>query len=376
MIRRLPSATSQFSLALGGGLLLFSGSCRSEAQIAAGMTQPTVAPTATAAPAAGGHVMTIDVEVTDKPGHHLRGLRASDFSLLDNNQPQRLVGFRSTEAVRQAANQVRVVIIVDMINSDWDTVSCEREQLMEFLTEDKGHLAHPTSVALLTDDGLKIERLTTMDGNAMEADLKGTNSVFRLIGRNTGVYGDVDRMEMSLSQVSQLAAFESEQPGRKLFLTISPGWPLLDWVGMQEDMKQRAGTFDSDVQLTNGLRDAHITLYALQPYELGRVNPFYYQTYLKPPASVGDAIYPDLALQVLAEHSGGRVLVTGHGVTEEVNDAMRDANAYYELSFDAPTAAHPNDYHALQVKVNKSDVTVHTNAGYYLDTHVTSSVKK
>ncbi len=376
MNRRLLRATSQFPLALGVGLILFSGSCRSEAQSASGATQPKVAPTATAAPAAGRRAITIDVEVTDKLGHHLRGLQTSDFSLLDNNQPQKLVGFRSTEAVRQAADQVRVVIVVDMINSDWDTVSREREQLMEFLAEDNGHLAHPTSVAMLTDDGLKIERLTTMDGNAMEADLNGTNSVFRLIGRNTGFYGDVERMEMSLSQVSQLAAFESEQPGRKLFLTISPGWPLLDWVGMQEDMKQRAWTFDSDVQLTNGLRDAHITLYALQPYELGRVNPFYYQTYLKPPVNVGDAIYPDLALQVLAEHSGGRVLVTGHGVTEEVNDAMRDANAYYELSFDAPASTHPNDYHSLQVKVDKADATVRTYAGYYLDTHVTSSTKK
>ncbi len=368
-------ATPQFALALGVGLLLFSGSGRSGAQSANGVTLTKLAPTATAAPAAGKHAITIDVEVTDKLGHHLRGLQASDFTLLDNNQPQKLVGFRSTEAIRQAAEQVRVVIVVDMINSDWDTVSREREQLMEFLTQDNGHLAHPTSVAMLTDDGLKIERLTTMDGNAMQADLNGTNSVFRLIGRNTGFYGDVERMEMSLSQVSQLAAFESAQPGRKLFLTISPGWPLLDWVGMQEDMKQRAWTFDSDVQLTNGLREAHITLYALQPYELGRVNPFYYQTYLKPPTSVGDAIYPDLALQVLAEHSGGRVLVTGHGVTEEVNDAMRDANAYYELSFDAAASTHPNDYHRLEVKVDKSDVTVRTYAGYYLDTHLTSSPK-
>ncbi len=376
MIRRFLRAPSQIALALGAGLVLFSGPCRSAAQSTSGVTPPTAAPTATAAPAAGTRALTIDVEVTDKLGHHLRGLQASDFSLLDNNQPQKLVGFRSTQAVGQAASQVRVVIVVDMINSDWDTVSREREQLMEFLTENKGHLAHPTSVAMLTDDGLKIERLTTMDGNAMESDLNGTNSVFRLIGRNTGFYGDVDRMEMSLSQVSQLAAFESKQPGRKLFLTISPGWPLLDWAGMQEDMKQRAWTFDSDVQLTNGLRDAHITLYALQPYELGRVNPFYYQTYLKPPVNVGDAIYPDLALQVLAEHSGGRVLVTGHGVTEEVNDAMRDANAYYALSFDAPAAAHPNDYHALQVKVDKPDAIVHTNVGYYLDTQPTESVKK
>ncbi|MGA8041571.1 MAG: VWA domain-containing protein [Terracidiphilus sp.] len=357
---RTAHPTLTCALALSACLALSSGTPSAAAE------NPSAPPSAATA---AGHAMTLNVEVTDKLGHHIRGLQASDFTLLDNNQPEHLTAFQPIDAVRAAASQVRVVVVLDMLNADWDTVSREREQLMEFLTQDNGHLAHPTSVAMLSADGLKIERLTTKDGNALQTDLNGTNSILRTFGRTAGYYGDVERMEISLGQISQLAAVEAAQPGRKLFFVISPGWPLLDWIGIQEDMPERRWTFQSVEQVADGLREGNITLYTLQPYELGReghVDPFYYQIYLKPARDAGQAIYPDLSLQVLSEQSGGRVLVTGHGITDELNEVERDANSYYVLSYPQPAASHPDDFHAIQVKLDKADLQVRTTAGYYL----------
>ncbi len=362
-------------LGITAGLWLICAATVTTAQGAEGAAPKTTKPEAASSQSATRRI-TLDVEVTDKEGHHIRGLQAQDFTLLDNKQQQKLLSFRAVDPGKGVSSQVRIVLVVDMINSDFDTVSREREQLGEFLKENGGRMAHPTSVALLTDDGIEIERDTTMDGNAMQATLNNTNSNLRIIGRRTGYYGAVDRLEMSLSQVSQLAAYEETQPGRKLFLVISPGWPLLDWVGMQEDMKQRAWTFHSIEELTNGLREAHITLYALQPYELGRVNPFYYQTYLKPVANIGQAEYPDLALQVLAEHSGGLVEVTGKSISDEINDAVRDANSYYDLTFDAPAGTHPDDYHGMQVKTDKPGLSVRTFAGYYAQAKPATEAKE
>ncbi len=365
-------AALRLTLALSACLPLFNGFSSAAAE-SSGASASATTPTT-------GRPIAINVEVTDKQGHHVRGLKPSDFSILDNNQPVRLAAFQPvTDA--GSAGQISVVLVVDMINSDWDTVSREREQVMEFLTQNGGHLQHPTTVAMLTDDGLKVERLTSLNGNTLQADLNSTNSVFRLIGRSTGYYGNVTRMVMSLGQISQLAAYEAPKPGRKLFFVISPGWPLLDWVGMQEDMNERRWTFESIEQLSNGLRDADITLYALQPYELGRSddlsrsNPFYYRVYLKPALNAGQAIYPDLSLQVLSEQSGGRVLVTGHSITEEINDVERDANSYYILSYPRPAASHPDDYHAIQVKLDRPDLQVHTTAGYYLRTSPATAPK-
>jgi hypothetical protein len=78
-----------------------------------------------------------------------------------------------------------------------------------------------------------------------------------------------------------------------------------------------------------------------------------------------DANYGNLALQVLAEHSGGRALTTGSDILGELNIAVNEAGPYYELEFHAPATAQPNEYHALDVRVTRPHTKVLTVAGYY-----------
>ncbi|MDE3186505.1 MAG: VWA domain-containing protein [Acidobacteriota bacterium] len=318
--------------------------------------------------AEAAHRITIDVAVTDKQGHHARGLQARDFTLLDSKQPLKLLSFRAVSPTVSPVSPLHVVIVIDNINSTFSTVSREREQLGEFLKQNNGQLAHATSIAVLADTGIKIESGSSADGNALLAGFGKINSELRIVGDDTGFYGATERLEMSLSQLSELASYEATQPGRKLMLVVSPGWPMLDWVGIQADMHERAWIFKSVVGLTNGLREAHITLYSLEPFELGRVDPFYYEDYLKGVSKVEQADYPDLSLQVLAAHSGGLVLVTGNSITEEINSAIRDANSYYELTFESGDDNQPDEYHALTVKIDKPGLAARTTAGYYTDT--------
>jgi VWFA-related protein len=319
--------------------------------------------------------ISIDVVVADKLGHPLRGLQASDFTLLDNKQPRKLVGFRALDTETTPGNPVHVVIVVDMINTPFDTVARERGELAAFLKEDGGKLGNPTSISIFTDKGLKLQKGSTLDGNALLANFNTQQTELRVIGRGTGIYGAAEQLEMSLSQLGQLGAFEATQPGRKMILMISPGWQLLARAGDQADMKQRTWVFNSIVQLTNGLREAHIALYCLDPYTLGRSNPYYYQSFLKPIAFAKDAEYPHLALQVLAQHSGGQVLTSGRDITGELNDAVRDAGASYELTFEAVAGDRPNEYHALQVQVDRPSVLVRTAAGYYANTRLQSGAR-
>jgi VWFA-related protein len=312
--------------------------------------------------------MSINVVVSDKLGHPVAGLQASDFTLLDNEQPQKLVGFRAIDHETLQTDPVHVVIVVDMINTEFDVVAREREELGRFLKEDGGELANPTSLAVFADGGLKVGNGSTRDGNALLAGLDKTQSELRIIGRDTGFYGAADMLQMSISQLGQLAAYEATQPGRKMILVISPGWPLLPWAGDEADMKQRTWVFNSIVQFTNGLREADIALYCLDPFDFGRTDPFYYQGYLKGIPAAKNAEYADLALQVLAEHSGGQVLVTGRDISGELNVAVRDASASYELTFEAAPGDLPNEYYALQVQVDKPNVKVHTTSGYYART--------
>lgn len=317
------------------------------------------------AQAAQSNSITINVVASDKLGHAVRGLGQQDFTVLDNGKPVTLTGFRAVDTSTDP-NSVRVVLVVDMVNSDINVVERVREQVGEFLQQDRGRLGYPTSIAVLTETGVKIMPGYSQDGRVMLASFQKLPSSLRLMGRDTGFYGAAERIEDSLRGLNQIIGYEATQPGRKLVIVIGPGWAMLPFAGVEETDHEREWAFNSIVQLTNEMREANIALYSVDPFFLGRTDPFYYQSYLKPVKDVNHAEYPYLAQQVLAEHSGGRALTEGTDIVGGINKALHDAGAYYELTFEAPAAEKANEFHALQVKTDKPGVAAtHTNVGYY-----------
>jgi hypothetical protein len=70
-------------------------------------------------------------------------------------------------------------------------------------------------------------------------------------------------------------------------------------------------------------------------------------------------------LQVLAAQSGGLVLNSTNDLASAIADCVSDADAFYVLSFDSARADHANEFHALEVKVDKPGLTARTRMGYY-----------
>lgn len=316
--------------------------------------------------AAGGEAgrITLDVLVNDKNGNPIPDLTARDFILLDNGQQRPLVSFRFVDP-RKPPGALRVLIVVDMINTGFNEVSFEREQLGEFLNQDGGKLAFPTQIAIATETGMRIMPQPQLDGHALLAQFRKVATETRSIGRSAGFYGAGERLEDSLIELRQLVNYEAKQPGRKIIVFLSPGWPMLPMASVEEDQNQRNWAFNVLTHLTDGLQKGHIGLYSADPYLLGRTNPLFYRAYIKPVRRPDQAEYPTLSLQVLAEHSGGRALTMGKDVLGQLNAAMRDAGPYYELTFEPAAADKPNEYHDLQVKVDRPGAVARTNAGYY-----------
>ena len=120
--------------------------------------------------------------------------------------------------------------------------------------------------------------------------------------------------------------------------------------------------------LSDGLRKARITLYSVDPLgttDAVGVRTSYYKTFLKGVRAEKQVQAGNLALQVLAEQSGGRVLNSSNDVAGEIASCITDANAFYVLSFDGVPGDGPNEYHALEVKIDKPGVAARTRSGYY-----------
>jgi hypothetical protein len=94
-------------------------------------------------------------------------------------------------------------------------------------------------------------------------------------------------------------------------------------------------------------------------------NPLDYLSYLKEVKQFSQAKGADLSVKVLALHNGGRALGLDNGLKSQIDTCVQDATAFYTLSFDAPRAGQPNEYHDLKVQIDKPGLTAHTSTGYY-----------
>ncbi|HVW76923.1 MAG TPA: VWA domain-containing protein [Alloacidobacterium sp.] len=250
--------------------------------------------------------ITLDVTVTDASGHPVTGLQQQDFQILDNHQLQTITAFHAVEGA-MADPPDEVVIVIDLINTSYQRIGFERQQIEKFLQQNNGHTQYPVRLILVSETGIQAQPQASQDGQAIIAALDNAHTGMRAIGRAAGAAGAAERLDMSLRYFEQLIAYEGQIPGRKLMLWISPGWPMLDSPAFLSSNNQQRRIFRTVVGFTNQLRQAHVTLYTVDPLGAGEAlgYTFLYQSFLKPLTKAKDANYGNMGLQVFAAHSGG-----------------------------------------------------------------------
>jgi VWFA-related protein len=313
------------------------------------------------------HRITLDVVVSDKSGKPVTGLQQQDFTILDNKQPQNIVSFQAIEGTNAPSDSpVEVVLLLDEVNTPFRGVADARIAIEKFLGRNGGELARPISLAYHSDSGTTMGSAPTRDGNALIADLKQRQGSMRTIGRSQGVYGAGDRLNLSMQAIQQLAGYEGKKPGRKLVIWISPGWPLLSGPRMELSPKQKQEVFATIVRVSDELRQARITLYNNDP--MGAADAVRSQTYKIFSGAVrteNQAQIGNLALQVLATQSGGQVFNASNDVAADIAASIADGTAYHVLSFDGQAGDGPNDYHALDIKIDKPKLATRARSAYY-----------
>lgn len=311
--------------------------------------------------------VTLYVVAKDKSGNPVTGLEQQNFTVLDNKQPQNITSFSAVGHTTTTDNDVEIILLLDAVNTDFSKVAFARQQEDNFLRREGGRLAWPVSVAIFSDKGLDMQPSPSQDGNAVAKLLDQKETGLRTSNRSQGFYGAADRSEMSIRALQELAAFEAKKPGRKLVIWISPGWALLTGPRITLTSKQQDAIFNTIVGVSTALRQAGVTLYQVNPLGTGESlsRTYYYEEFLNKVTKPSQTQFADLSLQVFAIHSGGLFLTANNDVTGEIQRCVRDANAYYTLSFDPPAPDGPNFYNAIEVKIDRPDVKAQTLSGFY-----------
>ncbi len=334
-------------------------------------------------------LIKLDVVVTDKAGKPVSGIAAKDFTLLDNDHPEKILTFHAfDENSIRPDPPVKVILLVDTLNLPEHLVSYERREVNRFLKQNDGHLATPVSLLELSNEGVWTVGQPSVDGNALAADFAHNRNIQRVHPVSGGMRGEsLNSMSAppaalsALKALGDIATAERQRRGRKLLIWVGPGWAVgsgayLDRRGPKQN------TFDTIYWFSTLLREARIALYS---FSVGETNAdgrsLTYRGYLNGVESVQQATFMHLNRKVLAVQTGGRVLEPSEDLMDisgaaglsdfkadlvrQINSCVLESNTFYTLSFDPSHADRPDEYHDLKVQINKPALTARTTTGYY-----------
>lgn len=314
-------------------------------------------------PQPSSNTVHLNVVVADKSGTLVPNLSQQDFTILDNKRPQAASSFK---VVSSAQEPVEVIILLDAVNTPFSLMNVQSIGVQKFLRLHEGKLDHPTTLAISTDKGTQIGQEPYDNGMVAADDLAQNAAALRLIN------GSYDRLLLSVRTLHQLTAYAANYPGRKLVLWISPGWPLISGANVLLGSKQEEAVFNEVVSLSTQMRSANMTLYNLNPVDegesLGSTN--YYQVFLNDIAKPSQVKLGNIGLQVLAVQSGGLTIEGNSDIPGIISRCLADASTWYEIDYDPPQSAKPDEYHRIEVKVNHPGLTARTRENYYANPNV------
>jgi VWFA-related protein len=321
------------------------------------------------------HRIVLAVRVTDSLGKPVTGLKADDFSLLDNQKAQKIARFREVDG-KTFTVKTHVIIVLDGINDDASSFGRLTKGLDQFLSEDTGPLPFPLSLAFVSSAGVSRTQAST-DRAAIalrlghlarlprDQDCEQPNlNVYEGVGTRM-LPTEKEKVECKFSHFSEsikaLRSLLGEKQNsrvrdRTILIWTGPGWPRA--------VLRRGNYPDLLVELNTNLRQAQVTLDAVSWGVFDPGEGMMTATG-KVPQTPENIAAEEMRLQVLARQNGGQAIVKARNIADAILKCMEDANDFYILSFDSTPAATANEFHSIDLKVNRPGVAVRVSGRYY-----------
>jgi len=319
-------------------------------------------------------LIRVDVAATDKSGKRVTGLSEKDFTLRDNNEQQKIVTFQAFNGGIQPATSLAVVLVIDELNmlanerTGKIELSAADREAETFLRSHGGVLQRPTILYRLTEQGLFATPQASMDGNELADEMEHGGRVRRIwpsseVARDIGKIAKDSVVLHSLVALGSIAIEERRRPGRKLMFWIGNGWQI--------EGRKGTGLSDFSIELLTRMREARINLWGASEWPMydtsGKMMPANYQVskeYFNGPKNDATG-FEYLSLPVIAARSGGGMLDTPHNLAALIGERVEEESRYYSITFDPPRTNGIDEYHHLQVEIDKPDVTAHCFLDYY-----------
>lgn len=298
----------------------------------------------------------LDVMVRDDDGKPVHGLKADDFSITEDKQPQRVLSFDVYDfdkpSISRAPNAPPLpphvfenipatpergplyVMLLDLVNTEMEDQMRGRQQVLKFIrnkppgtrfalfvTSDKLYLAQG-----FTDD--KDLLYTAVNSKKPKAHVP---RVF-LLAHNYG-YGDP---YTAVDMLTHIGDYLDGIPGRKNLIWVAGTFPLS--MSPQEGNSPLADAIKAEI---NSLAQAEVAVF---PVDVTGVDP-------NPAFSNMNA--SQASEELVASATGGRAVYSDNGVADVLSTVTEDGGNYYTLTYSPPNHGEDDSCHNIAVKVGK-----------------------
>lgn len=217
--------------------------------------------------------VVLDVVVTDKTGHSVPGLTKTDFTVLEDGQPQTIATFEAVGRSETTDDPQRtisasapefpqIILLIDEMNTSFKDLAYARYCMGKLLRKNGGQLEESTALVALANEGLRVLHGSTRNGNALWAALDQHHPAipWRLKG---GVYGASERLNISLGALEKIAAAGEGSSIRRSVVWVSPGLPILSSIAITAESQDKA--LAAIRRLSDELLHARVTMYTVDP---------------------------------------------------------------------------------------------------------------
>lgn len=360
--------------------------------------------------------VVVDVVATNGRGEVVTDLAASDFTVLEDNVPQKVESFSAERLKPQAelpplpqhiyTNQTRyrrpdgplTLVLIDFLNTPAEQGPFVRAEFLRFVRS--GGLEKQRAAVLVLTSKLYVAQDLTRDAGALRAaaeSLRSQTPAIRaekdqaqidavragggweaemLAERFEGIEAKMvsasldRRVAVTLAAYRAIAHAVAGFSGRKNLLVISAGLPF-SFTPESKTFREMRHYEDEIRETADLLRESQIAVYPIDARGLD-VHGLSKST-TKTVADMRrsdrenfeDRAGRDFSMYEFADITGGRAFLHTNGLAAAMTATTKDGSAYYTLSYVPSRAEFDGRYRKIQVKAARPGVQLRHRHGYF-----------
>lgn len=321
-------------------------------------------------------IVQLDVVVRDAAGKQVTGLHRDEFIVKENNAPQTIVYFGETSPRTGAAvakpeinstaeldqrepNAPVTILVLDELTTRFEDQYFARYSLDKYLAKQGDVLDQPmTLIARTRDRTMVLSDYTTSRKKLLDA--LNRHLVSNDWRANNPDSNDV-LMGAAFASLLEVAKATQGHIGHKNLVWIGRGFPAIEWENLPRD--QVDGFKAAVAKCLNLLRDARVTLYAIDPAGVQASTGTTDGTDM---LTEDDPFDQAVGFDSLARATGGDSMHGRNDVDHLIRDAVDNGERFYTLAYRLPaTDAEAGSFRSIKVTMKDPSLTATSREGYY-----------